>query len=138
MKHLEIRRVVDKLESMRKRTWVDPIPTFAALAIAASIGLILMLLIGISDVFNAPAEFFLWLPLILAPSIIALLVVTLLRPALNVDPKKFYGITSVVFVALMLAGVFVFPDVSTMTYLFNCVVFIVMAGATTYTVLQQR
>lgn len=130
--------MVDRLRTMRKRTWVDPIPTFVALAIAASIGLILMLLIGISDTFNGPAEFFLWLPLILAPSIIALLVVTLIRPALNAEPKKFYGITTVIFVILMLAGIFVFPDVATLTYLFNCVVFIVMAIATTYTVLQQR
>lgn len=123
---------------MRKRTWVDPIPTFVGLAIAAFIGLALMLLIGVSDVFTGPAELFLWLPLILAPSIIGLLITTVLRPALNVEPKKYYTIVSVIFVVLMLAGIFVFPDVSTVTYLLNCVVFIVFAATTTYTVLQQR
>lgn len=123
---------------MKKKTWIDPIPTFVALALAASAGLICMLLIGISESFNAIAEFFLWLPLILAPSILALVVVTVLRPLLNVEPTKFYAISSAVFVIGMMAGIFLWAGISTAAYLMNMAAFVVMAAITAYTVRKQR
>lgn len=123
---------------MKKKTWIDPIPTFVALALAASAGLICMLLIGISESFNGIAEFFLWLPLILAPSILALVVVTVLRPLLNVEPTKFYAISSAVFVIGMVAGIFLWAGISTAAYLMNMAAFVVMAALTAYTVRKQR
>lgn len=123
---------------MKKKTWIDPIPTFVALALAASAGLICMLLIGISESFNGIAEFFLWLPLILAPSILALVVVTVLRPLLNVEPTKFYAISSAVFVIGMMAGIFLWAGISTAAYLMNMAAFVVMAAITAYTVRKQR
>lgn len=123
---------------MKKKTWIDPIPTFVALALAASAGLICMLLIGISESFNGIAEFFLWLPLILAPSILALVVVTVLRPLLNAEPTKFYAISSAVFVIGMMAGIFLWAGISTAAYLMNMAAFVVMAAITAYTVRKQR
>lgn len=97
-----------------------------------------MLLIGISESFNGIAEFFLWLPLILAPSILALVVVTVLRPLLNVEPTKFYAISSAVFVIGMVAGIFLWAGISTAAYLMNMAAFVVMAAITAYTVRKQR
>ena len=138
MKLLEISPILITLVNMKKKTWIDPIPTLVALALAASAGLIFMLLIGVSDTFNALAELFLWLPIFLAPTIVSLIVFTVLRPIINADPTRFYAIASAIFVIAMVAGMFLLPEVPTATYLVNIAVFCVMAAITVLTVKKQR